>query len=148
VRKRIERLSDLGPLTSCFFSGRLNVPESELRSSKLDDNTLRQAFQIAIWQFDGLSAWDASSVEATLRHLAAVLHVKLRDMLRPFYIALTGSAVSVPLFDAAAILGRDLSRERLRDALNRLGGVTAEEASEWRKSLALNPEESTSGETM
>jgi hypothetical protein len=45
---------------------------------------------------------------------------------------MTGSATSVPLFDAMELLGRDLVRERLRAALEALGGVTAAEQKNWR----------------
>ena len=146
VRKRLERLSDLGPLTSCFFSGRLNVPEAELRSGKLDDVTLRRAYQIAIWRFDRLATWEAASIEAVLRDTADLLMVKFRDLLRPFYVAITGKAVSVPLFDAIAILGRDLARERLREALTCVGGATAREVEEWKQLLALQEDASPEGE--
>jgi glutamyl-tRNA synthetase len=45
---------------------------------------------------------------------------------------LTGSPTSVPLFDAAELLGRDLCRERLRTALETLGAPTAAEQKAWR----------------
>ena len=42
--------------------------------------------------------------------------IKLRDFLRPFYVAIAGSPTSTPLFDSMEILGRDLCRARLRNA--------------------------------
>ena len=38
----------------------------------------------------------------------------------PFFFAISGSAVSLPLFDGMTLLGPDLSRVRLRKALNQL----------------------------
>ena len=43
--------------------------------------------------------------------------MKLRDFLFPLFIAISGREVSLPLFDSLVFLGPDLSRGRLRDAL-------------------------------
>ena len=64
--------------------------------------------------------------------MAERLGCKLRDVARLFYVALTGSPTSVPLFDAAELLGRDLCRERLRNALDTLGAPSANEQKMWR----------------
>jgi glutamyl-tRNA synthetase len=61
---------------------------------------------------------------------------KFRDLARVFYVVMTGSPTSVPLFDALELLGRDICRERLRNALDTLGTPTAKEQKEWR---ALKP---------
>ena len=42
---------------------------------------------------------------------------KMRDVARPFYVAITGSPTSIPLYDSMELLGRDVVRERLRNAL-------------------------------
>jgi len=59
----------------------------------------------------------------------------VRDVVRPFYVAITGSAQSLPLYDSMLLLGRDLVRERLRVALDRLGGATNAETEAWKKQL-------------
>ena len=80
-----------------------------------------------------MSSWETGEIEAVLKGVAAAVDVKLRDVTRPFYVAITGSATSVPLYDAIEILGRDIVRERLRHALKVLGGVTSSELKEWQK---------------
>ena len=135
ARSRIERLSDLGQLLAHFFSGRLDVDPEKLREGKLDNETLRRAFVIAGALFDALPEWTVPSIEASIRRVAEITGAKLRDVVRPFYVAITGSAQSVPLFDSMQILGRDLVRERLRIALERLGGATSKEQEAWKKGL-------------
>ena len=44
----------------------------------------------------------------------------LKQIMPTFFVALTGSGVSLPLFEAMALLGPDLSRTRLRHALDTL----------------------------
>jgi glutamyl-tRNA synthetase len=133
AQPRIERLSDLGPLLAFFFAGRVAVTAEQLRTPKLDDVSLRKALQLASWGFDALTRWQTSDIEAVLKDVAARLDVKLRDVTRPFYVAITGSPTSVPLYDSIDILGRDIVRERLRVALEVLGGVSSAELKEWAK---------------
>jgi glutamyl-tRNA synthetase len=47
--------------------------------------------------------------------------LKFRDFLAPLFIATSGRAVSLPLFDSWIFMGSDLSRARLRAALDALG---------------------------
>jgi hypothetical protein len=47
-----------------------------------------------------------------------------------------GSPVSVPLFDAMEVLGRDLCRARLRHALALVGKPQTDEKRKWLKTLA------------
>jgi glutamyl-tRNA synthetase len=140
THSRIERLSDLGNLTAFLFAGRLNVPVEAFSGGKLDRDETRKAFQLAQWAFDALSAWSVAGIEAALKNVATSLDKKFRDVVRPFYIAITGSPTSIPLFDAMELLGRDIVRERLRNALEALGAPKSAEQNEWKKSMTLTEE--------
>ncbi len=134
AQSRVERLSDLGPLLAFFFAGRLNLTEAQiLEGQKLDRDGARRALALAMWEFDAAPQFDKTTVETVLKGVAEKLERKLRDIARLFYVVLTGSPTSVPLFDAAELLGRDICRERLRGALNTLGAPSANEQKEWRK---------------
>lgn len=132
AQPRIERLSDLGSLLAFFFAGRLDVGAEQLQDGKLDAASVRKAFALAMWELDAVESWNVAAVEGVLKDVAAKLDRKLRDVTKPFYVAITGSATSVPLYDAMDILGRDLCRERLRHALELLGKPTAAEEKLWR----------------
>jgi glutamyl-tRNA synthetase len=84
---------------------------------------------------DALPVWDVKAIEDVVRGTCDALGKKLRDFVRPFYVAVNGQPQSVPLFDSMEILGRDLVRERLRVALERLGGASANEQEAWKKML-------------
>ena len=142
-RPRIERLSDLGQLLAFLFSGRLAVSADELRSGKLDDLAMRRAFQFAQWEFDALPEWSLAGIEGVLKRVAATVEKKFRDVARPFYIAITGSPTSIPLYDSMALLGRDVVRERLRAALEVLGSPSKKEQDEWKSMLVSHEEGST-----
>ena len=133
AQSRIERLSDLGPLLAFFYSGRLHVTEAQLlEGQKLGRDDVRRALALAMWDLDAAQQFDKATVEAALKRVAERLERKLRDVARLFYVALTGSPTSVPLFDAAELLGREICRERLRNALDVLGAPSAAEQKTWR----------------
>ncbi len=133
AQSRIERLSDLGPLLAFFFAGRLHLTEAQLlEGQKLARDDVRRALALTMWEFDAVQKFDKAAVEAALKGVAENLGCKFRDLARLFYVVLTGSPTSVPLFDAAELLGRDICRERLRNALGLLGGVSAAEQRAWR----------------
>ncbi len=117
---RVERLSDLGPLLAFLFSGRLRVRAEDLPSKKLGAAETRQALALGLSEFDALPAWNALAIETAVKRIAEELEKKPRDVARPFYVAITGSATSIPLYDSMELLGRDVVRERLRNALELL----------------------------
>jgi glutamyl-tRNA synthetase len=135
AQSRVERLSDLGPLLAFFFSGRLHITAEQLRDGKLDDETVRKGIALGLWEIDKLAEWNVATVEGLLRVTAQRLGAKFRDVVRPFYVAITGSPTSVPLFNAMEILGRDICRERLRVALQLLGGVSKTEERAWQEKV-------------
>jgi glutamyl-tRNA synthetase len=138
AQSRITKLSDLGALTSLFFMNRIEGLTAErLRDGvKIDPDQQRAAYTLALQQFDALIEWDKDGVEATLRRTAEVLDAKLKDVIRPMYLAITGQPQGVPLFDAITHLGRDIIRERLRHAMELLGPASKKEVEAWAELLA------------
>jgi glutamyl-tRNA synthetase len=84
--------------------------------------------QIAIWLFEALPEFTHEAIEKAFRELSEKLDIKLRDLSRPFYVALTGSEASTPLFRSMEILGLDLVRVRLRHGVEALGGISSKRA--------------------
>jgi glutamyl-tRNA synthetase len=141
ARSRITKLSDLGGLVGMFFMGRIDGQSTErLRDGvKLDELQQRQAYQLVMGGFDNLIAWDKAGVEASIRAVSDALGVKLKEVIRPLYLAITGSAQGVPLFDAITHLGRDIVRDRLRHSLELLGAPSKKEIEAWEVMLTAAP---------
>jgi glutamyl-tRNA synthetase len=135
AQPRIERLSDLGLLLAFLFAGKLPVRADELRGGKLDELGVRQTLALALSELDALPAWNVSAIESTLKAIATALGKKPRDIARPLYVAITGSPTSIPLYDSMDLLGRDLARERLRNALDAVGAPSKREQEEWKSLL-------------
>ena len=134
VQKRVSVLSDLGSLTLPFVSGMLEISVDSLVQGKLDAETIAVALEVALTRIEGLD-WQRERIEVMFRDLATKMDIKLRDLLVPFYVAISGQTASVPLFDAMEILGRDISRARLRHAFTLLGKPKSPEKKLWLKQL-------------
>ncbi len=133
IQPRVETFSDVMPLAGFFLVGMLDLDESAFEHKKLERDQIRQVLQFALWDLEALRSWDKESIFPTLNQLAAALDLKIRDLLFPLFIAICGSTASVSVIDSMVILGPDLSRARVRHALNVLGGASKKEAKRWDK---------------
>ncbi|MGF1664829.1 MAG: glutamate--tRNA ligase [Acidimicrobiia bacterium] len=68
-----------------------------------------------------LDPFGAASIEVALRAMLEELGIGAKKGLQPLRVAVTGSAVSPPLFESMAALGRDTTLLRLETAASRLG---------------------------
>ncbi len=133
AQARVERLSDVAPLLGFLYAGRIApAADALLAGSKLAPDDVRRALALAMWELDAVQPFDRVMIDATLKGVAERLDRKFRDLARIYYVAMTGSPTSIPLFEAMEQLGRDLCRERFRNALAALGGVTSAEERSWR----------------
>ncbi len=134
VKVRAERLSDLGPMVSHFFAGLLDLSPEALSHKKLDPKSVQRVLIFAQWQLEASPAWEAGLIEEALKRAAGMLGLKLREFLRPLFIAISGKAVSTPLYQSMEILGKDLSLMRIRQAAISLGPVGKKAEKRLKKS--------------
>ena len=90
-------------------------------AGNLDEDDVRVALELVLAGLEALTEWNQETVQAVMRRVCDLMELKLRRFLKPFYLAVTGSTSSTPLFDSMELLGRDLCRARLRDARRLLG---------------------------
>jgi len=121
VSTRLEKMSDIGPLTQMFFMGLPDVSEEDFQFKKLELDQVKKILQFTAWRLDALRSWDKDSIYTSLNELAAQMELKLRDLMQPLFVALSGQSTTPPLFDAMVVVGADLTRARVRHAVNVLG---------------------------
>jgi len=136
VQQRVETFSQIAPLAGFFFSGALPLDPALFAHKKLDATQVRQVMQLILWKLEALRQWEKERITACITQVAEHLGFKLRDVMPLMFAAITGQASSVSVLDAMEILGPDLTRFRLRNALELLGGASKKEAKEWEKLLA------------
>jgi len=133
IQQRVETFSDVAPLASFFLSGMLDLDEEDFKHKSLELADIRKILQFTAWQLDAQTAWDKDSLYTTLKQLADSMELKIRDLLSPLFIAIAGTNQTVSIMDSMSILGPDMSRARVRHALNILGSPSKKEAKRWDK---------------
>ncbi|HDZ47228.1 hypothetical protein LCGC14_0027790 [marine sediment metagenome] len=133
IRPRVETLSQVMPLAGHFFSGLPTLSEDSFSSVKLDEEELVKLLQFLVWRFEGVSAWHKEALLAEVKTLSEHFELKMKAFLAPVFIAITGSTSSTSVMDAMAILGSDVTRARLRNAIEVLGGVSKKQAKRFEK---------------
>jgi glutamyl-tRNA synthetase len=136
LRQRVEKLSDVAPLINYFFSGDVALSAHSFEHCKLDVQLSIKCLQFALWRLEGMSEWNRDAVEHVLMALAKEMDVKVRDFLAPLFVAISGQAVSLSVIDSIAVIGLDLSRARLRHAIESLGGISKKQAKALEKEFA------------
>jgi glutamyl-tRNA synthetase len=128
VQDRTERLIDLAPLADYLVGERRPVIAEDFEQSPLDDDTIKRILQFMLWTMDQLRVWERDVLFNVCKSMAEQMQLKIRDFLLPLFLAVSGKPVALPLFDSMVFLGADITRVRLRDALEALGGVSKKQA--------------------
>lgn len=135
VQSRVETFSQLMPLAGFFLSGSVSPDAQLFEHKKLSPDQVRQLMQLILWKLEALRQWDKERITGCIQAVVDHLGLKLRDAMPLMFAAITGQSSSVSVLDAMEILGPDLTRFRLRQALELLGSASKKEVKEWEKLL-------------
>ena len=122
AQSRMTTLSDFAPLASFLVSGMLPITEALFTANKLDLEKQKEFLQFALWRLEALRFWDKDTLFTELKTLADQMGIKVKDALAPIFIAIAGTTASFSVVDSMQIIGPDMTRARLRHAINVLGG--------------------------
>ena len=126
AQSRIEKLSDFVPMTAFLFADKLEYDAAALIGKKLEGTKIAELLKIALWELEKLRAWDAETIQALFRVIAEREGVAMREMMTTFFVAITGSPTSIPVFDSMVIIGPDMTRRRLTYAQEALAAAGVE----------------------
>jgi len=136
IKPRMETLSDFIPATAFLASGMLTIDQSSFEQNKLELEVQKKILQFALWKLEALRNWERDAIFAELKTIADAMGIKLKDFLAPIFIAASGSTSSFSVMDAMVLLGSDLSRARLRFAIDALGGAGKKVLKRYEKEFA------------
>jgi len=139
-QKRIEVYSDLAPAAAFLFSGQLPVQQADFEdASKLEAAELVKLLQFALWDLEAIRHWERDHIFEVLKSMAAVMDIKPKDFLAPVFVAIAGTTSSISVMDSMVLLGPDLSRARMRHAIEVLGGVSKKQMKKLEKEYNAIP---------
>jgi len=124
VQQRMEILSDFAPLTGFLVSGTLPIDEQSFEGLKGEREEIVRGLQFALWRLEAQREWTRDTIWNDLKGLADTLGIKVKDYLAPLFVAIAGSSASFSVVDSMELLGPDMSRARIRHAIDVLGGVS------------------------
>lgn len=118
VRQRIKRLDDFIPATEYFFAGDLDYTPvaAELVIPDVAPADVAAGLLGYVERVEGHDGWDAKHLEAEARAWCEALGWKAKHAFMVLRLVVTGRKASPPLFDTMAVLGKELTRRRLRQA--------------------------------
>lgn len=131
VRERLVRLGDIATLAGFLFETDATVRSwydvEELYPKKRGAADASAALAAARRALEGLTDadWAADVLEDRVRSTAEALGWKAGDFFKPLRVAVTGRAVSPPLFESLELVGRPQTLARVDAALASLASVVA-----------------------
>ncbi len=121
IQERTERFSDIVPQVDYLLGDRRPLDAEDFAHARLDTDQVTQILDHVSRELDALRHWERQALFDTCQSLAGWMDLKIRDFLFPLFVAVSGRTVSLPLFDSMVFLGADLTRVRIREALDAIG---------------------------
>jgi glutamyl-tRNA synthetase len=123
VRERIKLLSELAPMVEFFFRSELTTTTAEVFLTKrwkcrADDAV--SALNATASYLRPIDIWETASIEEALRAAANEVGERPGDFFSLSRLAVTGAAISPPLFESMEIIGKGLTIERIEAAADSL----------------------------
>jgi glutamyl-tRNA synthetase len=133
VKERTERLADLVDLAGYLVGETRKLTPESFAGLALEGETVLEVLQYTLWRLEALEDWTREALVEAVEALAGAMELKIRAFLGPLFVALSGRTVALPLYDSMVILGPDLTRVRIREAIDLLGGVSKKQAKRFEK---------------
>jgi glutamyl-tRNA synthetase len=150
LRSRVETLSQVAERGAFCFTGVPAVDASAFEHSKFSAEQMREWLQYLLWALESVREWHRDALFAEAQRIASAVGVKVKDLLHPVFVAIAGTTASFSVVDSMAIIGSDLSRARLRQAIETLGGVSKKQAKKleknWQRIVEGQPLEASDAE--
>jgi len=127
IQERTERFIDLLPQVDYLLGERAEITRASFVHKGLEESDCLRILDHALRTLERTRVWQRDDLFEELKSLAEAMDVKFRDFLFPLFVAVSGREVSLPLFDSMAFLGSDLTRTRIRTAIDVLGGLSKKE---------------------
>ncbi len=147
LKTRIELLSDAVGLVDFMLAGMVDINKDSFAQSRLEEEQLKKVLQFSLWKLEGQRHWTLENIQSDLMALARGMDIKMRDFMLPIFVAISGKSAAPSIMDAMAILGPDLTRARLRHAVDVLGAPGKKAAKKLEKEYQKLLQSLSSGES-
>ena len=133
IKERVDVFSEVAPMISFFAEGIPEVREADFAHKNASPDDVKMVLQFTLWDLEKITEWKRDALKQLFVDLAGKLELKIRDVLAPLFVAVSGKPVSPPLFASMEILGPELVRARVRHAIDVLGGISKKQTRKLEK---------------
>jgi len=116
-----------------FFSRRVEPRVEDLLPKGREVVDVAAMLQTAVWSLETVSPWKRDAIEAAIKRTGEFWNWPIRDVTRPLYTAIMGQPVGPPLYESIVLLDVDLTRARLLEAIETLGGMSKKKVKKLEK---------------
>ena len=123
VRERIKRLDDIVPLASYFFSGDLDLTPvaADFKIEGVTNTDIKKGLLAYVEMFEARDGWTKEMLEDTATKWLEAQKWTLKQGYPLLRLAVTGRKASPPLWETMVVLGKEVTRRRLRHAAEWIG---------------------------
>jgi len=123
VHKRIRKLDELIPATEFLFTGDLDYAAvaSELAVPEVAAADVAKGLHAYVERFEARVGWTKQMLEEEATAWCAQLGWKTKHAFMLLRVAVTGRTATPPLFETMVVLGKEITRRRLRRAAEAAG---------------------------
>jgi glutamyl-tRNA synthetase len=125
VQKRVKKLDEVVPAIDFFFTGDLDYAPvlAEMTIPDTAPDAIARGILQYVERFEAHVGWQAKHLEAEARAWCEAIGWKTKHAFMLLRLAATGRKASPPLFETMAVLGKEVTRRRLRRAAEIIGAT-------------------------
>lgn len=122
---RIKTFGEFMELCHFFFINHMEYTQELLTPKQMTPEQAASLLQTVIWSLEEKEDWGSQAFAETSHEVANVFGAHHKKSVIPLlYATITGKKQGPPLFDSAALLGKDRTRARMLNAIQFLGGLS------------------------
>jgi glutamyl-tRNA synthetase len=134
VHSRIKTFGDFMDLCDFFFINHLRYRPELFAIKGYSPEQICFILQAVIWHLDQNENWGSSGINQASRDVAEILGVNHKKVVMPtLFGSLMAKNQGPPLFDSAALLGKDRMRVRFLKTIEYLGGISNKKLDQLKK---------------
>ncbi|MBN1551127.1 hypothetical protein JW979_06645, partial [bacterium] len=134
MQNRMETLGDLIEPCLFFFQREVSYNSQDLVPKDRSIEDIPGIIQTVMWALDELTIWSANEIEKAVHRVIQFWDWKIREVTGVLFVAIMGQHIGPPLYQSMHILGIDLCRRRLMNALDASGGLGKKKLTKLEKS--------------
>lgn len=124
IKPRIKILTDIIHLSEQVFYGLPKLKKEDFKVIALKKKLQIKVLKHLWLQLEYIEKWDKQNILYKVKQVSNQLQMKMKTIIAPIFIAINGRLISTSVINTIVILGKDITRIRIKQAIKLIGGIT------------------------